>query len=280
MQKLLNLGCGPRFSERPEWVNMDFTSAHPSVRAHDLRRGVPFPANTFDAVYHSHVLEHFSRRDAVPFVRECFRVLRPGGVLRVAVPDLEQICRLYLDALEGARERRPGSAEARDWMVVEMYDQAVRTRPGGEMPRHLDSADPATREFIISRIGNVGRELVGETGSANETGSAAEPVWRKAARRLKRVPGRLRRLAASGLLSEREREALALGTFRLSGEVHQWMYDEHSLTSLLRDAGFADVRRRSASESAVAGWGAYHLDVDEDGFEHAPSSLYVEGVRP
>ncbi|HYP54083.1 MAG TPA: methyltransferase domain-containing protein, partial [Pyrinomonadaceae bacterium] len=160
MPKLLNLGCGPRFRPGPDWVNVDFTSAHPAVLAHDLRRGVPFPEGTFDAVYHSHVLEHFSPRDAEPFVRECFRVLRPGGVLRVAVPDLEQICRLYLGALEGLGEGREGARAEHEWLLLELYDQAVRTRPGGEMAEHLRRLDPAAREFVVARAGNVVREII------------------------------------------------------------------------------------------------------------------------
>lgn len=94
--KLLNLGCGSRF--HPAWVNIDTAPAEPSVVAHDLREGIPFPDAEFDAVYHSHVLEHFPKRSAGPFLAECLRVLRPGGILRVAVPDLERIARGYLEA--------------------------------------------------------------------------------------------------------------------------------------------------------------------------------------
>ena len=96
-----NLGCGSQIC--PDWINIDLVRTGPGVVAHDLSTGIPLPDASCEVVYHSHVLEHLRRPDARFFMRECFRVLKPGGILRVAVPDLEQICRQYLLALD--RER-------------------------------------------------------------------------------------------------------------------------------------------------------------------------------
>jgi len=93
---LLNLGCGQRF--HPDWMNIDFVSHAPEVMAHDLTTGIPVPDNSADAVYHSHVLEHFSKSNGAAFIQECFRVLKPGGVLRVVVPDLEALALQYVQA--------------------------------------------------------------------------------------------------------------------------------------------------------------------------------------
>ncbi|MFN9648236.1 MAG: methyltransferase domain-containing protein, partial [Pseudanabaena sp.] len=57
--KLLNLGCGHRFHSA--WTNIDFRSNNENVIAHNLLKGIPFPDQSFDVIYHSHVLEHFSR---------------------------------------------------------------------------------------------------------------------------------------------------------------------------------------------------------------------------
>jgi SAM-dependent methyltransferase len=51
-------------------------------------------------VYCSHVLEHLSRRDFDRAVRETFRILKPGGIFRLVVPDLEAAARTYLSALD------------------------------------------------------------------------------------------------------------------------------------------------------------------------------------
>ena len=93
-----NLGCGNQIC--PGWINIDITRTGPSVVAHDLSTGIPLPNESCEVVYHSHVLEHLKRPDAQFFMGECFRVLKPGGILRVAVPDLEQACRQYLLTLD------------------------------------------------------------------------------------------------------------------------------------------------------------------------------------
>ena len=62
---------------------------------HDLQYGIPLHDATADFVYSSHFLEHMSRVDALHLLRESFRVLKPGGVVRVVVPDLEYAVSLY-----------------------------------------------------------------------------------------------------------------------------------------------------------------------------------------
>ncbi len=84
--QLLNLGCGARFHQ--DWTNIDLFSRHPKVLSHNLKYPLPFPNESFDAVYHSHVLEHLPRHQAAPFVKECFRVLKHDGIIRVVVPNL------------------------------------------------------------------------------------------------------------------------------------------------------------------------------------------------
>ena len=73
---------------------------------HNLKYGVPLPADSVDFVFSSHVLHHLYKDQARNLLREIFRVLKPGGTLRVAVPDLEYIVNLYLHGLrEKAIER-------------------------------------------------------------------------------------------------------------------------------------------------------------------------------
>lgn len=62
---------------------------------HDLTTRFPWKDGSADAVYCSHTLEHFSRQDGAFFLEECFRVLRPGGVIRTIVPDLQTIIADY-----------------------------------------------------------------------------------------------------------------------------------------------------------------------------------------
>jgi ubiquinone/menaquinone biosynthesis C-methylase UbiE len=62
---------------------------------HDLAHSLPFPDASADFVYSSHFLEHLFQKDARRLLSESFRILRPGGTVRVCVPDLEHAVSLY-----------------------------------------------------------------------------------------------------------------------------------------------------------------------------------------
>jgi len=255
MPRLLNLGCGSTF--HPEWVNVDVAPKPPHVLGYDLRHGVPFAENLFDVVYHSHVLEHFSRQDAASFLRECLRVLAPGGLLRVAVPDMEGIARAYLQALElaeqDAAEQHNAHSEAdarHEWMLVELVDQLTRHVRGGEMMEFWRRNPVPAREFILSRVGAEARHMMDNAAPSPPRIPATPP------------------------------SPLEVGRFRLSGECHLWMYDRRSLARLLREIGFTDIRVTSAGESALADFARYGLDVEPDGSVRKPDSLFMEARKP
>lgn len=63
---------------------------------HDVTRGIPQATGAVDAIYSSHMLEHLRRDEARLVLDECLRVLKPGGTLRLVVPDLEVLVRAYL----------------------------------------------------------------------------------------------------------------------------------------------------------------------------------------
>ncbi|AFY71865.1 Methyltransferase type 11 [Thalassoporum mexicanum PCC 7367] len=97
--QMLNMGCGSIY--HPDWVNIDMVAAdRRHVQAHDLRQGLPYADHSFVACYSSHFLEHLDRGQAFNSLRECWRVLQSGGILRVVVPDLETIARHYLELLD------------------------------------------------------------------------------------------------------------------------------------------------------------------------------------
>lgn len=62
---------------------------------HDLAFGIPFTDQSVDFVYSSHFLEHMHKQDATQLLKESFRVLKSGGVVRVCVPDLAYAVSLY-----------------------------------------------------------------------------------------------------------------------------------------------------------------------------------------
>lgn len=80
----LDLGCG--MTPKPGYVGVD---VHPPAGAieHDLTEPFPIEPGVVEEIVCEHVVEHFDREDVVPFLDECCRILRSGGVMRVAVPD-------------------------------------------------------------------------------------------------------------------------------------------------------------------------------------------------
>jgi predicted SAM-dependent methyltransferase len=78
----------------PGWLNSDLYSS-PEVVFMDATRPFPFPDGVFDYVFNEHMIEHISFAKGVEFLRECRRVLRPGGKLRIVTPDLQFLVELY-----------------------------------------------------------------------------------------------------------------------------------------------------------------------------------------
>lgn len=74
---------------------------------HDVRKRLPWADGTFEVVYASHLLEHLHVSEALRLLKECFRVLRPGGVARIVVPDLRAAVEDYLKARHHPETRLP-----------------------------------------------------------------------------------------------------------------------------------------------------------------------------
>ena len=268
MIRLLNLGCGD--THHPEWVNLDADPSGEDVVACDLRKRLPFEAGSFDAVYASHVLEHLHRPQAKAMLSECFRVLRSGGVLRIAVPDLERIARLYLESIGPALGGDTGARGRHEWLMLEMYDQVVRTRSGGEMGEYLARPMEAPqRQFVAERIGEQADSATGRRPDFMRRLRKAIRVLRQAG------AGAIVRL----LLGREGSEALGEGMFRRGGETHLWMYDRYSLSQAVVAAGFSSFEVRAAGQSAIPGFARYGLEM-RDGNERKPDSIYVEAVKP
>lgn len=88
----LHLGCGSNFLEG--WLNTDVRDGA-DVRFLNAGKLYPFFDATFDYVFSEHLFEHLSVEEGMTMLHECFRVLRPGGRLRLTLPDFDFLIRLY-----------------------------------------------------------------------------------------------------------------------------------------------------------------------------------------
>jgi SAM-dependent methyltransferase len=92
-RRRLNLGCGPR--PVAGWVNADREPFH-GIDVHgDLRTGLPIDSGRFEWVVAIHVLQDLAWPDIPGALAEVKRILKPGGVLRLALPDLDRAIDAY-----------------------------------------------------------------------------------------------------------------------------------------------------------------------------------------
>lgn len=117
----LNLGSGPRGIDDGHWVNVDgFRDRNVHFQI-DFSRRLPFPSGVFDGVFCEHVLEHFSLDEGEHLAREICRVLRPGGCLRLVLPDAALVMRQYFDAPAELVARRNDNRDATPIETVNLY---------------------------------------------------------------------------------------------------------------------------------------------------------------
>lgn len=166
----VNLACGCVFVIDTAWLNLDYASSSPAVHRANLLGRLPLEDATADLVYSSHFLEHIPRDQVTSFLRECWRILKPGGVLRLVVPDLENLCRTYL------HHRDQGEHDKADFVAIELLDQCVRRQSGGELGRYYRSlkADPDGNASSIAFV----RDRTGEDLMHSAPPPAGEPCAR------------------------------------------------------------------------------------------------------
>jgi predicted SAM-dependent methyltransferase len=96
----VNIGCGPKYVAG--MINIDGNIFYKKDIWLDVTLGLPFPDSSLKGVYVSHVLEHFSPEQLRNLLAEFYRVLQPGGGVRIVVPSLEYAVRAYQEG-EGKR---------------------------------------------------------------------------------------------------------------------------------------------------------------------------------
>jgi predicted SAM-dependent methyltransferase len=288
----MNIGCGTVC--HPDWINLDIHPSGSHVRRWDAKEGLPCGDGEVEVCYASHVIEHLHPADAEGLLRQCHRVLKNRGIVRIVVPDLEGLVREYVSVL-GRVDRGDTQAFAdHEWIIMELLDQMVRTRSGGEMLRYLMSGAVPNETYVKSRIGADAEDMITRGPASTESHPSA--IQRGVGRRLRDAVLRSKNLRnlltgfakyageelsillCGSLLGKQGREAIREALFRTSGECHRWMYDRVSLQRLLERSGFSQVRVCTAVESQIEGFASYGFDVVK-GRIRKPDSLYMEAVK-
>lgn len=79
----------------PEWLNTDLFPSYWKTARLDATQPFPLPSSSFDLVFSEHMIEHVTLAGARRMLAECHRVLRRGGRIRIATPDLARVLSLY-----------------------------------------------------------------------------------------------------------------------------------------------------------------------------------------
>lgn len=279
--KYINLACGPVFIDSLVWTNFDFVAAS-GVQQADLLGRLPLTDNSAQLVYSSHFLEHIPKPEVESFLRECLRVLEPGGVIRLVLPDLENMARTYLQL------RDEGKHEKADFLVLEMIDQCVRRQSGGELGKYYRTLQEQGKRGVAASGKNKVmidfiRHRTGEQiGAPDQSKPAAGGAATQFNRLLRAVPRRLQRhwiqVVLKALPSAFRAQNVSMAAV---GERHHWLWDFHQLQQALEAVGFISVERRSADSSAIADFPFHPLDLNPDGGPRTGlESMYVEAIKP
>ena len=261
-QTCVNIACGSSYIDG--WLNLDYSAVSPAVTKANLLGRLPLSDVSTEVVYSSHFLEHIPRKKVEGFLSECFRVMKPGGQIRLVLPDLEELCREYL------RQRDANEHAKADFIVLEMLDQCVRTEPGGELGEFYGNLRKGgvsdLMRYVVARTG----EEFTETQAGGQRFSMARlSGW------LERIYCRsISRLFPSAFLDQNV-------SFSSVGERHAWIYDFHSLSDLLEKAGFVSIRKMSFDKSDIQNFPFFPLDATQEGLPRkGKESMYVEAMKP
>jgi predicted SAM-dependent methyltransferase len=146
---LLNVACGPQILEG--FINLDLLPASPRVLAWDCRRSVPAGDGAAAGIRAEQFVEHLETQEELPaFLRDCHRALKPGGVLRIVVPDAGRYLQAYCAPdLSGFRDLRvpepfPADLPTRMDVVNHVFHQWHEHRWGYDL------------ETLADRLGKAG----------------------------------------------------------------------------------------------------------------------------
>jgi len=277
--KKLNLACGGVFITSNDWINVDYVSSDSHVQAANLLETLPFESNTISLVYSSHFLEHIPLHQVASFLKECHRVLKPGGVIRLVLPDFEEMCREYLSQLDS------GDYTKAKLCVIDIVDQCVRLESGGELAKiyreySQDLADSdQTRAYIYSRNGQ--RLPLPAALPQSKKFTKLINLLGKPKLFIKKIAYQLNAVRINILIS------LLPTAFREQnvsladiGERHHWLWDFYQLKRLLDEVGFDNVQRFDFDASQTSDFPFQPLDADPDNQPRkGQQSMYLEAVK-
>src|SRR5262249_43468417 len=124
----LHLGCGVNVHN--DWLNTDLQVCRRGVVFLDATKPFPLPNGCMHYVFSEHMIEHLTYAQGLNLLRESFRVLKSGGRIRIATPNLEVLLRLYYESTS------PGAHDYVEWFAR----------------RHFSAVESLSPTFVINHF--------------------------------------------------------------------------------------------------------------------------------
>ena len=159
----LHIGCGSNLLAG--WLNTEFFPVSPEVLHLDATRSFPFNDGTFDCIFSEHMIEHVPYVGGVSMVEQCYRTLKPGGVIRISTPDLRFLMDLYTNNKSDLQKRYMEWSACCHGMNLPYCDDTFIINNFVRCWGHLFIYDEKTLRLLLQRAGfvNVTRCDIGES---------------------------------------------------------------------------------------------------------------------
>tara|TARA_Y100000991_G_C21928466_1_gene329746 strand:- start:49 stop:864 length:816 start_codon:yes stop_codon:yes gene_type:complete len=237
MPLLVNLACGNSYINNPDWINLDFNSNSKNVFKANLITNIPLKTNSADFVYSSHFIEHLDCEDLNQLLDEIFRILKPGGILRISTPNYEYLVKEYISLIK-EKELNDEIKTKIKFVKLLIIDQIFRTKSGGNLKKFYLSLNENLSDYC--------KEIGGD--------------FKKAAKKKnRRLLSNLKRITLTKIFYKlRITLALLIApkffknkniSMSQPGEMHRWIYDYFELKDILIEKGFLNIYKFKAGQT-------------------------------
>lgn len=266
----VNLACGATYVDG--WLNLDYMPVSPAIKKANLLARLPLDDGSASIVYSSHFLEHIPQDLVLPFLKECFRITQSRGKIRLVLPDFNEMCLEYLEM------RKSEEHDKANFLMLEILDQCVRQKSGGQLAEfymHL-------RQTNNQKMSNYVMLRVGEDLASYSCNT--QTLMEKISTHILQ-PSRLKnkflqfycKLITSLLPTAFLKQNVS---YTLPGEKHCWLYDFYSLSKLLEQVGFGEIKKMTFNTSSIQDFPLFPLDVTQEGMPRKGSeSMYIEAIK-
>jgi predicted SAM-dependent methyltransferase len=158
----LQIGCQNHPIEG--WLNVDIEPTRESIIYMDATQRFPFDNDAFSFVFSEHMIEHISLTQGVFMLKECYRVLKPGGVLRVVTPNIRFLLELF-SSNKTAIQQKYISSYKKFYDGFDMVNEVMVINTFLKEWGHQFVYDEDTLFFILKQAGfnEISRHKVGES---------------------------------------------------------------------------------------------------------------------